>query len=292
MVEIEWIKIPAGNFLTGLSRAQQEYLREQVRDQYNFVSLDLALKRSITKGAQKIHQGYSGSPESEIASATLAGRAILKVENFLRTSPLLEEIWLKEFYIAKFPVTYQQFRQYLVEGNKISPFTWQNFAYESSYPSSHEPVFVSWTDAKAFCRSLGARLPTVEEWEKAARGTDERLYPWGNEWDLRRGNFTITDPNIITPVDRYPSGVSFYGLWDMAGNAYEWTSTPVVDPGLSSPSRYYELKSCFIQHEKYYGRGEPSNIPWLYNLIVYSGSAEDSPEGPNFGTGFRPVRDA
>ena len=103
---------------------------------------------------------------------------------------------------------------------------------------AHPVVQVSWNDATAFCRHHGLRLPTDEEWELAARGSDERRYVWGNQAPRsgpdRRGNFgtmkccaaDASDGHAkIAPVGQYPAGASAQGLLDLAGNVWEWTAS-------------------------------------------------------------------
>jgi formylglycine-generating enzyme required for sulfatase activity len=93
-----------------------------------------------------------------------------------------------------------------------------------SFPANN----VSWEGAYAYCREKGMRLPTEAEWEKAARGPDRRLYPWGNDPDSDRARFNQKWQDkgleVMSPVDSLPEGASVYGAFNMAGNVWEWTS--------------------------------------------------------------------
>ena len=127
-------------------------------------------------------------------------------------------VTLDGFWIYKTPVTVKQFLEFCASTNYTVPdppsWGWRN---------EHPVVNVSWADAAAYAEWAGVRLPTEAQWEKAARGTDGRLYPWGNAWDATRCAHSV-GVTLTTTVPRgsYPSGASPYGVLDMAGNVWEW----------------------------------------------------------------------
>ena len=130
-------------------------------------------------------------------------------------------VYLSAFYILKYPVTNMDYREFVQCTVHKQPIHWQRDTYPTGL--GHHPVVnVSWQDAQAYAAWRGARLPTEAEWEKAARGTDERHYPWGNRFvDGERCN-SCNQVGATTPVTEYPEGRSEYGVWDLCGNVYEW----------------------------------------------------------------------
>ncbi len=137
-------------------------------------------------------------------------------------------VHVPEFHIGQYPVTNLQYQAFVEETGYQAPHRWESDERPSG-KGNHPVARVSWRDALAFCAWLSEatgqpfRLPTEAEWEKAARGTDGRIYPWGDEPpDASRCNFD-NQVGDTTPIGRYsPQGDSPYGLTDMAGNVLEW----------------------------------------------------------------------
>jgi len=129
-------------------------------------------------------------------------------------------VYLDAFYIDLCAVTQAQFMQFVEDTGYKSLSPWRQHALPGR---EHHPVtYVTHADALAYCEWAGKRLPTEAEWEKAARGTDGRIYPWGNEWDTRRVNCAESGFGETVPVDSYPGGASPYGCLNMVGNVWEW----------------------------------------------------------------------
>jgi len=129
-------------------------------------------------------------------------------------------VYLDGYWIDKTEVTNAMFARF-VDATGYDARIWRNAA---SGKSDHPVVLVNWHDASAYCEWAGRKLPTEAQWEKAARGTDGRRYPWGNGAPAAsRSNF---DDNVggTTPVGSYPAGASPYGAMDMAGNVLEWVA--------------------------------------------------------------------
>lgn len=143
---------------------------------------------------------------------------------------------VEPFYIDKYEVTYGEYKEFLeATGHRPLPEDIQKFIPADDYPV----VGVSWHDANAYCRWKGKRLPSQDEWEFAARGDERRKYPWGDKSpDGKNGNFadinsdapwrnTFYDDGYryLAPVKSYPEGATPEGVYNLGGNAKEWTSS-------------------------------------------------------------------
>jgi len=152
---------------------------------------------------------------------------------------------LEAFWIDKFEVTNRQWALCVAAGvcqdNIVSSYTRGSY-YGNPEFDNYPVIYVDWWMASDYCAWAGRRLPTEAEWEKAARGTDERKYPWGDDTNFSdKANFCDVDcprpfanakfndgyPDTA-PVGSFPAGASPYGVMDMSGNVWEWTSSLMV----------------------------------------------------------------
>ena len=140
-------------------------------------------------------------------------------------------VQLDAYCIDKYEVTNELYQAYVRASETGQPF----YARNSRFNAPQQPVVgVTWFDAQDYCSWAGMRLPTEAEWEKAARGTDGRAYPWGEDITSANANFGAdAKVDATTAVGSFPDGVSPYGAHDLGGNVWEWVADWFDD-------RYYE----------------------------------------------------
>ncbi len=138
------------------------------------------------------------------------------------------KVYLNTFLIDKYLVTNARYKM-CVEQRACKPHPDNSSEkreryYDNSQFANYPVVRVSWEDAKTYCKWAGRRLPTEAEWEKAARGTDRQIYPWGNFFTPQLLNSLESQIGDTTPVNQYPMGASPYGALDMSGNVKQWVA--------------------------------------------------------------------
>lgn len=130
------------------------------------------------------------------------------------------KVFVDAFWIDRTEVTNDRYRICVEAGACTRPASGE---FDQPRLSELPLALASWQQAVTYCAWVGKRLPTEAEWEKAARGTDGRAYPWGNDYGADRAN--VLNPSGPTPATAHASGASPFGALDMAGNVWEWTSS-------------------------------------------------------------------
>ena len=143
-------------------------------------------------------------------------------------------LWLPTFYIDVFPVTNGEYMRFTAQTGHQAPNHWPRGKCPDTL-FDHPVTYVTWHDAFSYASWAGKELPTSHQWEKAARGTRGDTYPWGNQKTPAKCNVRESGIGSTTPVNRYHSGVSPYGVYDLCGNVWEWCST-------RAETNRYELK--------------------------------------------------
>src|SRR3972149_2524248 len=141
------------------------------------------------------------------------------------------EVRLRSFSIDRFEVTNEQYLAFVEATGRPTPADPKDpdyYAWMDSRPPAgqedHPVCYVNWHEADAYCRWAGKRLPTEAEWERAARGDDGRMWPFGDRFDPERCNAAESGVGWSTPVGSFPEGASSYGVMDLCGNVAEWTA--------------------------------------------------------------------
>ena len=158
-----------------------------------------------------------------------AGEFIMGTDDRLSDEGPRHKVALADFYIDIYEVTNLQYKKFNDATNRRSPTHFRNRTFPEG-KADHPVTYVTWKDADAYCKWAGKRLPTDQEWEKAARGSDGRWYPWGEAFDSTKANTPLRWKEIgsfgdTTPVGAFEAGKSPYGLYDMSGKVWEWTAS-------------------------------------------------------------------
>jgi formylglycine-generating enzyme required for sulfatase activity len=192
-------------------------------------------------------------------------------------------VYVSEFLIDKTEVTWRQFRKFAEATGSPLPRA-PVWGTHDDYPA----VFILWEEAKGYCKWAGGRPPTEAEWEKAARGTDGRKYPWGDQWDPRRCNSISGGLHRPESVGGYPGCVSPYGVLDMPGSMWEWCADRYGESYYAeSPSRNPEGPTS--GHSRVMRGGAWMSQPmWLRAAYRFKAS----PSSRNVDHGFRCAQDA
>jgi formylglycine-generating enzyme required for sulfatase activity len=171
-----------------------------------------------------------------------AGEFLMGAEDGLPDARPMHQTYLSSYWIDQYEVTNERYRACVLSGVCSPPKDSQ--AFEDPRRAQHPATNLTWSQARTFCQWAGRRLPTEAEWEKAARGTDGRRYPWGNSVEAVKGRLKGGDlragGNGTVPVGSQPETASPYGVFDLVGNVWEWvkdwyaedfyTTAPSRDP--------------------------------------------------------------
>lgn len=173
--------------------------------------------------------------ETQYLKSPRDGKLMVPIEAGIYLSgPTGTPTWVDEYRIDVYPTTNADYQRFVRATGHRTPQHWPDGECPGSI-YDHPVVWVNWHDATAYAEWAGKALPTNQQWEKAARGDKGRVYPWGDAPTAAKCNVLDSGIGNTTPVGRYQSGVSPYGVYDLCGNTWEWCSTLATPAVMSQP---------------------------------------------------------
>ncbi len=244
-------------------------------------------KKNIPEGMVLIPEGLflMGSTRQDIDKLLELDRNIETVR--LDNEIPQREVHLSAYLIDKYPVTNAEYKKFIESDGYNQKVFWSDAGWQYISQSNDlenddldnilngendcPVVNISWYEAEAFAKWAEKRLPTEAEWEKAARGTDGRIYPWGNMFEKTNLNCAEAKNEKPTPVTKYPQSQSLYGCFDMAGNVWEWTADWYDSQYYSCAPKKDPQGPKDAEVNPYYGQPEEVGIS-IYDLRPSTGS--------------------
>lgn len=150
-----------------------------------------------------------------------AGEFVMGEDHFKKAVSPRHHVYVDSYEIDRYDVTNGDYFEFVSKTGRKAPKHWAD-PNVLKVKRDHPVTWVSWNDAEAYCEWKGKKLPTEIEWERAARGEDGRVFPWGNEFVKEYANVYILGIGDTTPVGAFEKGKSPYGIYDMAGNVFQW----------------------------------------------------------------------
>jgi len=230
MTGADWLDVEPAAFRCRAGEAQQlRLLTTQIKTGDHRQPVHVVSNAGVAEVPVLLQVCFSLEPEMvHIPASEFLRGSQERDKRALASEKPQRRIYLEEYWIGKYPVTNAQYAIFVEATGRRPPEHWEG-ELPPEGKENHPVVNVSWWDALVYCRWLAEmtdkpyRLPTEAQWEKAARGTNGRVYPWGNKWSSQKCNTMEGHKRDTTPVGAYsPAGDSPHGCADMAGNVLEW----------------------------------------------------------------------
>ena len=210
----------------------------------------------VAAGEPTARPGKKAATKTKGAPARMtlipAGEFTMGSDDWWPKSQPAYKTFVKDFYIDTYEVTNERYKKFVDATAHPAPRHWTGGQIPPD-KANHPVVYVTWYDADGFCKWEGKRLPTEIEWEKTVRGKDGRTFPWGDKFDREKGNTPQYGYGDTMPVGSFEEGKSPYGVYDLAGNAFEWVEDWFKPyPGNTHPDENYGEKYKVLKGGSWY----------------------------------------